>query len=361
MPGARKIRSFAPEEVDLPANLWQVLERGRKDTFPIHTALWLFKNAQGGRGAYAYLPGPEFGYRTRDGKSHSTDPNNAALTLQAVAWFLCVPAMGSGHLAAGPTAGIYGGLTDGFIHSPILLPTTPSEVPAEVRELLAEATFPLTDLPTLTPRQIELFLLLRYIKYTTIFGPLESQLLRKAQEGRGKKVVPPEVERDVKRAMDRAVQAFEMPALEDWAYDRERHREFIGEVRCNHRDTIRLAVLPDSEADRLASSGRTSPYSPPFLGLPIFDLRPFFQEALRLVKQVPEKLEWHPSLCFLNHEDWERLHRIVRAKKFSPSPVEEGRFPYPSKADQQSAWEWIESMYGLRGRAALYPSDRSHH
>ncbi|MFZ5984134.1 MAG: hypothetical protein ACOYXN_07210 [Acidobacteriota bacterium] len=93
MAGVRKLTVLSQAESMPPANLWEVLERGHRDAFPIHTALWLFKNAQGGVGAFRYLPGPEFGYRTRDGKSHSTDPNNAALTLQAAAWFLCIPAM----------------------------------------------------------------------------------------------------------------------------------------------------------------------------------------------------------------------------------------------------------------------------
>ena len=47
MPGVRTLRSFAPEELPPPANLWEVLERGRRATSPIHTALWLFKNARG--------------------------------------------------------------------------------------------------------------------------------------------------------------------------------------------------------------------------------------------------------------------------------------------------------------------------
>jgi hypothetical protein len=91
--GIRKLRSFAPEEFKPPANLWELLERRRKDTFPLHTALWLFKNAQGGTGAFKRLPGHEFGYRARDGKTHSTDPNNAGLTLQALAWLLRYGAM----------------------------------------------------------------------------------------------------------------------------------------------------------------------------------------------------------------------------------------------------------------------------
>jgi hypothetical protein len=50
--GVRKLRSFAPEEFKSPANLWEVLVRGRKDTFLIHTALRLFKNARGYRGLF---------------------------------------------------------------------------------------------------------------------------------------------------------------------------------------------------------------------------------------------------------------------------------------------------------------------
>ena len=52
MPGVRKLRSFAPEELPPPTNLWEVLERGRRDTFPIHTALWLIMNTQGGSGPF---------------------------------------------------------------------------------------------------------------------------------------------------------------------------------------------------------------------------------------------------------------------------------------------------------------------
>ena len=55
MAGVRKLRSFVPEELDPPANLWQVLERGRWDTFPIHTALWLFMNARGYRGLFTHF------------------------------------------------------------------------------------------------------------------------------------------------------------------------------------------------------------------------------------------------------------------------------------------------------------------
>ncbi|MGA9752818.1 MAG: hypothetical protein WBS54_13625 [Acidobacteriota bacterium] len=38
-----------------PANLWEVLERGRKDTFPIHTALLPFKSSRGYRGLFTHL------------------------------------------------------------------------------------------------------------------------------------------------------------------------------------------------------------------------------------------------------------------------------------------------------------------
>ncbi len=362
MSGVRKLKVLEQAEGLPPANLWEVLERGHEDMFPIHTGLWLFKNAQGGRGAFRYLPGPEFGYRARDGKSHSTDANNAGLTLQALSWFLCLPAFGNGHLAAGPTAGIYGGLSDGFLESPLRLPVHPEELPDEVKELLREATFPLSELPTLTTRQIELFILLRYSKYATIFGPLETQLLRRAQMTLQDKRAPEAVNRDVQRAMDRAVQAFEMPSLHSWAYDRDRHREFVGEVRCYRRNARSLsqAVRPTSSACPMLPEA-TSPYSPPFRGLPIFDLRPLFQEALRLVKLVPEKLEWRPDHCFMDDEDWRRLYKIVNARKFSKNSGGGVRPAYPSKGEQQAAWDWIESFYGLRVRAVLYPSDRSHH
>jgi hypothetical protein len=40
MVGIRQLISFALEEVLPPANLWDVLERGQKDAFPLHTALY---------------------------------------------------------------------------------------------------------------------------------------------------------------------------------------------------------------------------------------------------------------------------------------------------------------------------------
>jgi hypothetical protein len=102
------------------------------DTFPIHTALWLFKNAQGGNGAFTYLPGEEFGYRARDGKTHSTDPNNAGLTPLSLAWFLCQPAYGRGHLSAGPTSGVYGYMSEGMLLCPLKLPAHTDELPDDL-------------------------------------------------------------------------------------------------------------------------------------------------------------------------------------------------------------------------------------
>ncbi len=118
MPGVRKLRSFAPEEFDPPVNLWEVLVRGRRDTFPIHTALWLFKNARGGKGAFGYLPGPVFGFRTREREARHAPGDHPGLTLQALAWFLCLPAFRVGHLQAGPTALVYGGFSEGLADPP---------------------------------------------------------------------------------------------------------------------------------------------------------------------------------------------------------------------------------------------------
>ncbi len=360
MSGIRKLRSYDTETWNPPANLWEVLVRGRKDTFPVHTALWLFKNAQGGRGAFRYLPGPEFGYRARDGKSHSTDANNAGLTLQALSWFMCLPAFGNGYLAAGPTAGVYGGLSEGFLESPLRLPTTLEELPDDIKNLLHEATFPLCDLPTLNVHQIELYLLLRYSPYATIFGPVLVQCLRRSEKRLRSAEEAEAVERDLQRAIDRALQAFELPPINAWAYDRDRSREFVGTVRCFRRGarTRSQAVHLRAEAgkDQLMA---TSPYSPPFRALPIFDLRPLYREALRLVKLVPKQLEWCPSHCFMGAEDWVRLHRIVTRRKFSKRSGESPA--YPSKGEQQAAWDWLETVYGRRVRSVLYPSDRSHH
>ncbi|MCI4397217.1 MAG: hypothetical protein JHC34_00085, partial [Acidobacteria bacterium] len=229
-----------------PANLWEVLERGQKDAFPLHTALWLFKNAQGGTGAFRRLPGPEFGYRARDGKTHSTDPNNAGLTLQALAWLLCLPAYGKGFLPAGPTAPVYGGLSEGFLEPPVHLPAKLADLPPEARDLLTQAAFPLTDLPTMSRHQIEYYMTLRFIKHSTIFGPLESQLIRKAGFVTRRHYIPGSVERDTRWATDRALQAFNVTPLEAWAYDKERHEEFVRTVRC-HRTGARRDVPCNNE------------------------------------------------------------------------------------------------------------------
>lgn len=361
MVGVRKLPVLVPPP-DPPANLWEVLERGRHCTFPIHTAIWLFKNAQGGLGAFNRLPGPEFGYRARDSKTRSTDPNNAGVTLQALSWFMCQPAYGKGYLPSGPTAPVYGGLSEGFLEPPISLPARPIDMPPDVQELLQQATFPLTDLPTLTPSQIHYYITLRFIKHSTIFGPMECQLLRRAEVAAKLKRVPDNIERDLERATARAVQAFDVAPLHAWSYDMDRQEEFIRGIRCRRR----VKVQPGSNAPHHHPAYHqdlepTSPYSPPYLGLPIFDLRPFFQEALRLVKVVPEKVERCPELPFMGCEDWHRLHSIVIARRFLGVQGGRSRLANPSKADQQSAWEWIESMYGIRVRAALYPSDRSHH
>ena len=79
MPGVRILRSFAPEELKqlafpggdmtgvdkfirkvglMPSpskNLWEVLEQDTVDTYPIHTALWLFKRARGYRGLFTHF------------------------------------------------------------------------------------------------------------------------------------------------------------------------------------------------------------------------------------------------------------------------------------------------------------------
>ena len=121
MPGVRTLRSFAPEELPPPVNLWEVLERGRKDTFSIHTALWLFKNAQGGKGAFGRLPGPMFGYRTREREARHAPDEDPGVVLQALAWFHCLPAYGKGYLAAdSPVYLTFGGRT-----SPSELPPPP--------------------------------------------------------------------------------------------------------------------------------------------------------------------------------------------------------------------------------------------
>ena len=361
MSGVRKLRCYAPEELSRPTNLWEILERGLVDTFPIHTALWLFKNGQGDNAAFAYLPGPEFGYRARDGITHAVDPNNAAVTLQALAWFLCMPAYGNGHLPAGPTSGVWGCKSEGFLECPMRLPTHPDELPQDVKDLLKEAFFPLTDLPALTVRQMEHYMLLRFSKYSTIFGPLEFQLLRRASYLRTHNRESPEIKRDARRAMDRAVEAFDIPSLKAWSYDRERNGEHIRGVRC--RKHVAMKPLVKRSADNAVHfklPDTTSPYSPPYRGLPIFDMRPLYQEALRLVKQVPERLKWCPSHSFMADDDWRRLFGIVSRHKFSKTSGGRGKGFHPSRAEQNAAWEWVESIYGQRVRCVLYPSDRSH-
>ena len=225
-----------------------------------------------------------------------------------------------------------------------------------------QATFPLSELPTLTPSQIHYYITLRFIKHSTIFGPLEYQLLRRAEAASKWKRVPDNIERDLQRATDRATQAFDVAPLHAWSYDMDRQEDFIRVIRCRRTGTAGAPPLdPDRHPAYHETLDPTSPYSPPYLGLPIFDLRPFFQEALRVVKLVHERLEQCPELPFMEPEDWRRLHGAVIAKRYLRGLEGRTASSYPSKADQQSAWEWIESMYGIRVRAALYPSDRSHH
>ncbi len=358
MSGVRKLKVLEQAEVMPPANLWEVLERGQKDAFPIHTALWLYKNARGATGAFRYLPGPEFGYRVRDPKVRSTSPNNGSVTLQALAWFLCQPAYGQGHLAAGPTAAVYGSLADGFLVPPLTFPTSPNEFSAEVRDLLAQATFPLTDLPVMNRRHIESFFALMFMKSSCIFGPMESQLIRRAGEASTNKRIPSNIERDVQRATDRAAQAFALPSRDAWRYDQDRQEKFVKTVRCLR--AMRKIVAVDEGSGRPTPTDFvvTSPYSPPYWGLPIFDLRPFYQEALRLVKLVPEKLSLCPGQRFMDVEDWRRLHTIVARHKFSKGPGKGFSASYPKNADENAAWDWIEQLYGIRVRLVLYPSDR---
>ena len=359
MPGVRKLRSFAPEELLPPANLWQVLERGRRDTFPIHTALWLFKNARADRRPFAYLPGPFFGYRTRDREARHSPGDNCAIALQALAWFLCQPAYGKGYLAAGPTAAVYGGLSEEFLEPPVHLPVRPRDLPPEVQSFLIEAAFPLSELPTLTLPRLSYYLILRFIKYSTIFGPLETKLIQRAEAEASGKVPPPSIERDVERAMARAVQAFGMPSRRAWEYDRTRQEEYIRSVRCQKRTLPASYAVGEEPAEWDAGGpGETSPYSPPYRGLPLFDLRPLFQEAARLIKRVPEELNDHPSLCFMTLEDWERCHGFVERRKFSKKRLHGARVSYPKNAEAEAAWDWVDSIYGRRVRLALYPSDK---
>jgi len=334
------------------------LERGHRDAFPIHTALWLFKNAQGGVGAFRYLPGPEFGYRVRDPKVRSTSPNNGSVTLQALAWFLCQPAYGQGHLAAGPTAAVYGSVADGFLVPPLTFPTSPAEFPEDVRDLLAQATFPLTDLPVMSRRHIESYFALMFMKSSCIFGPMESQLLRRAHEASQSKRVPSNIERDVQRATDRATQAFALPSREAWKYDKDRQDRYVKTVRCCRTRRKVVSLECRNKKPESPDFFVTSPYSPPYWGLPIFDLRPLYQEALRLVKLVPENLSLRVDQNFMDAEDWRRLHAIVVRRKYSKASGKGFGASYPKNADEKAAWDWVEQLYGLRVRLVLYPSDR---
>lgn len=342
-----------------PKSLWEVLARGTADTYPIHTALWLFKNAQGGPLPFRSLPGPEFGYRVRNPLVRSTSPNNGAVTLKALAWFLCQPAYGQGHLAAGPTAQVYGGLADGFLVPPMTFPTSPDEFSDEVQELLAQATFPLTDLPAMNRRHIESFFALMFMKSSCIFGLQETQLLRRASIARCSKVIPKNVERDLQLATDRAARAFDMPSREDWDYDQRRNEAFIKDVRCSRLTQIRLPEeLPEGASDEPRDLNETSPYSPPYWGLPIFDIKPLYAEALRLVKTVPDHFEWCTDLYFMTEEDWKHLQDYRRTRTFPKGQDNAGASP--KNADYRAAWDWIESIYGIRVRAALHPSDKNH-
>ena len=359
MPGVRKLRSFAPEELPSPANLWEVLVRGRQDTFPLHTALWLFKNAQGGKRAFGHLPGPMFGFRTREREARHAPGDNPGLTLQALAWFLCLPAYGKGYLAAGPTAGVYGALSDEFLEPPVPLPARPQDLPRGVQALLQEATFPLSELPTLTRACREYYLILQFVKFSTIFGPLDTQLSYRAEVLLSEKTVPAYVERDVQRAMDRAVQAFGMPSRASWEYDRTRQEGYIRSVRCLKRTPPSAYAVGEEPASWSTDEPEaTSPYSPPYLRLPIFDLRPLFREASRLIKAVPEEIGRCPPLPFMTSEDWALCHGFVTARKFSKKRLRGSRVSYPKNGDAMAAWDWIEFLYGQRVRQVLHPSDR---
>ncbi len=76
----------------------EVLDRASADTYPLHTALWLFKNVQGGRGPFRHLPGPTFGYRLRDREARSKGIDHCVHTLQALSWLPCLPAFGAGRI-----------------------------------------------------------------------------------------------------------------------------------------------------------------------------------------------------------------------------------------------------------------------
>ena len=360
MPGVRKLRSFTPEEFTPPANLWEVLVRGRKDTFPIHTALWLFKNACGRTKPFGHIPGSLFAFRLRDREArHTTTPDECRLSLLALAWFLCLPAYGKGYLAAGPTATVHGSLSEGFAVPPVRLPARPLDLPPEVQAFLREATFPLSDLPTLTWLPRIYCLALWSIKSSVIFGPLETQLVHRAEWAARGEPVPDYVERDLQRAMARAVEAFDLPSRTSWEYDRTRQEKYLRAVRCRKGSPAASYAVGEEPAEwSTASSEETSVYSPPYWGPPIFDLRPLFREAQRLVRLLPEAIEEHPRLCWMTSEDWALCHGFVEKRKFSKKKLKGSQVRYPKNADFEAAWDWVEHLYGLRVRQVLYPSDR---
>jgi hypothetical protein len=239
------------------------------------------------------------------------------------------------------------------------MPAHCHELPEEVRDLLVQATFPLSELPTMTSRQIEFHCTMKYLKYSWIYGLLDSQLLRRACSATRDKVVPDNIERDLQYAIDRACRAFDMPTREDWEYDQQRNVTYIKSVRCRRLVQISSGRAKDEGAH--APCGipeETSPYSPPYWGLPIFDVKPLYTEALRLVKSVPNSIECCPELYFMTSQDWGRFHGIRRARMY---PKGQGvECVCPKNADYRAAWEWVESFYGLRVRTALHPSDKNH-
>ena len=70
MPGSNKFIDYGGPGPRSAENYWEVLERGGVDTYPLHTALWLFKNAQGGTAPFlpyrGRLSATAFGTARRD-------------------------------------------------------------------------------------------------------------------------------------------------------------------------------------------------------------------------------------------------------------------------------------------------------
>jgi len=63
MTGSNKFIPYGGPGSGPPNNLREVLERSNADTYPLHTALWLFKNAQGDTGFFRlcrYTSHPSF-------------------------------------------------------------------------------------------------------------------------------------------------------------------------------------------------------------------------------------------------------------------------------------------------------------